>query len=114
MVSLMFWCDEFGASRDDMLFLIYLIGTVLCCAAIECFLGIVGLPGIRHLTEIAWEAKTTPITGCVSAESKFYTKPAEVAPSTQWQFVVSALARRIGMSTSGEIDVVLDAVIIDC
>jgi hypothetical protein len=97
-----------------MLFLIYLIGIVLCGAAFECFLGIVGWPGIRHLTGTVWGEKTTLITACVSAESKFYTKPVEVVLSEQRQFVVPALARRIGVNTSGEIDAVLDAVIVDC
>jgi hypothetical protein len=78
LMGSMFSCDAFGASRGDMLFLIYLIGTVLDSAAFECFLGIVGLPGIRHLTASVWGAKTTLITACVSAESRFYTKPAEV------------------------------------
>jgi len=97
-----------------MLFLTYLIGTVLCGAAFECFLGIVGLPGIQHLTGSAREVKTTPTTGCVSAESRFYRKPVEVGPSKQRQFAVSALARPIGVNTSGEIDAVLDARLVDC
>jgi hypothetical protein len=88
-MGLMFWYDAFGASRDDMLFLIYLIGTVLCGAAFGYSLGIVGLRGIPHLTGIVREVKIAPITGCVSAESKFYTKPVEVVPLEQRQFVVS-------------------------
>ena len=88
---LIIYCDAFGASPDDMLFLVDSNGSGVCASAFECFLGIVGLLGIWYLTGIEWGGKIIQIVEYVSVVLILYRRPAEVGSLKQPQFAVPTL-----------------------
>ena len=87
----MFWCDAYGASRDDMLFLTDLNGKGACGTAFECYLGIVGLLGIQHLMVAEWGGTIIQTMEYVSVVLRLYRRLAEVGSLKQPQFAAPTL-----------------------